>query len=51
MADQIVAPEVHASGDEQETRTDGRAYFAAPVVQDLGKLQALTQLQDVTFEP
>jgi hypothetical protein len=45
MADQIVAPQVHASGNEQETRTDGRAHFVAPAVQDLGKLQTLTQLQ------
>jgi hypothetical protein len=47
MADQITASEIQASGDEQETR----ASFAAPAVQDLGKLQALTQLQDVTLEP
>ncbi|HEY0018357.1 MAG TPA: hypothetical protein VGC13_18775 [Longimicrobium sp.] len=45
MADQIVAPEIQASGNEQETR----ASFAAPVVQDLGKLQALTQLLQNTI--
>ena len=40
MADQM-APEVHVSGEAPEAAE--RADFVAPAVQDLGRLQALTQ--------
>jgi hypothetical protein len=42
MADQLIASEVNAAGREPAA-TDGRAQFVAPVVEDLGRLQSLTQ--------
>ncbi len=50
MADQLVVSEVHTLGKEPAA-ADGRAQFAAPVVEDLGRLQALTQLLQATAEP
>lgn len=45
MADLIVAPE--SSADE----SPARKLFEPPAVEDLGKLQELTQLLQVTGEP
>lgn len=50
MAEQLVGSEAHASGREPAA-IDGRAQFAAPVVEDLGRLQALTQLLQATVNP
>jgi hypothetical protein len=50
MADQLVCSEDRAS-IEGSVAAQGRAQFVAPVVEDLGRLQALTQLLQVTAEP
>ena len=50
MANQISAPEVHASGDQPQV-SNGRRQFTPPVVEELGKLQALTQFLQITGIP
>lgn len=42
MTDPIVATEVRMTGEQPES-SQARRQFAPPVVEDLGKLQALTQ--------
>lgn len=49
MADVIAASDSHARDDMGVPA--GRKRFEAPAVDDLGKLQELTQIQGVTITP
>lgn len=48
MADVIVASGTQPNADAPPAK---RRLFEAPVVEDLGRLQQLTQLQNASFEP